>query len=163
MMGGGTTLHEAIRLGANVIGADIDPIPVVQARASLSPLTLAELRLAFHQFFNELYSQIGQYFQTECPICTKEVDIQYTLYGSRKHCACSEVVQLDQFDLRHEANRIIRIWPNTWIISDKVAEPQAPQNQFDLLPEMKNPVRFVVKNIMSYWKFLIINAIRLSR
>ena len=34
MMGGGTTLHEAIRLGANVIGADIDPIPVVQARAT---------------------------------------------------------------------------------------------------------------------------------
>ena len=27
MMGGGTTLHEAIRLGANVIGADLDPIP----------------------------------------------------------------------------------------------------------------------------------------
>ena len=26
MMGGGTTLHEAIRLGANVIGADLDPI-----------------------------------------------------------------------------------------------------------------------------------------
>lgn len=41
MMGGGTTLHEAIRLGANVIGADIDPIPVVQARASLSPLAPA--------------------------------------------------------------------------------------------------------------------------
>jgi putative DNA methylase len=36
MMGGGTTLHEAIRLGANVIGADIDPIPVVQARATLT-------------------------------------------------------------------------------------------------------------------------------
>lgn len=29
MMGGGTTLHEAIRMGANVIGIDIDPIPVV--------------------------------------------------------------------------------------------------------------------------------------
>src|SRR5437762_13241399 len=26
MMGGGTTLHEAIRLGANVIGYDLDPI-----------------------------------------------------------------------------------------------------------------------------------------
>ena len=34
MMGGGTTLHEAIRLGANVIGADIDPIPIIQTRAS---------------------------------------------------------------------------------------------------------------------------------
>lgn len=30
MMGGGTILHEAIRLGANVIGYDIDPIPVLQ-------------------------------------------------------------------------------------------------------------------------------------
>ncbi|MCA9961634.1 MAG: hypothetical protein KC443_21495, partial [Anaerolineales bacterium] len=35
MMGGGTTLHEAIRLGANVIGADLDPIPMLQVRASL--------------------------------------------------------------------------------------------------------------------------------
>ena len=40
MMGGGTTLHEAIRLGANVIGADIDPIPVVQARATLTQAAL---------------------------------------------------------------------------------------------------------------------------
>src|SRR5262245_7709633 len=38
MMGGGTTLHEAIRLGASVIGADIDPIPVLQARATLATL-----------------------------------------------------------------------------------------------------------------------------
>ena len=34
MMGGGTTLHESIRLGANVIGVDIDPIPILQARAT---------------------------------------------------------------------------------------------------------------------------------
>jgi len=33
MIGGGTTLHEAIRMGANVIGVDLDPIPVLQARA----------------------------------------------------------------------------------------------------------------------------------
>jgi adenine-specific DNA methylase len=30
MMGGGTILHEAIRMGASVIGIDIDPIPVLQ-------------------------------------------------------------------------------------------------------------------------------------
>jgi adenine-specific DNA methylase len=36
MMGGGTTLHEAIRLGANVVGSDIDPIPVLQTRATLT-------------------------------------------------------------------------------------------------------------------------------
>lgn len=133
MMGGGTTLHEAIRLGANVIGADIDPIPIVQARASLAPLALRELRTAFQQFFDELYSQIGQYFQTKCPICARKIDAQYTLYGSRKRCACGEVVQLDQFDLRHESDRIIRIWPNTWIITDSDAEPEGSAKPIRLI------------------------------
>lgn len=54
MMGGGTTLHEAIRLGASVIGADIDPIPVVQARTTLTQAALADLRTAFNQFFFDL-------------------------------------------------------------------------------------------------------------
>ena len=133
MMGGGTTLHEAIRLGANVIGADIDPIPVVQARASLSPLALRDLRTAFNQFFEDLYSQVGLYFQTECPVCVRKFDIQYTLYGSRKQCDCGEVVQIDQFDLRHETNRTIRIWPDTWMISDKESEPEGETNPIRLI------------------------------
>jgi putative DNA methylase len=47
MMGGGTTLHEAIRLGAHVIGADLEPIPVLQARATLTKVDLAELERAY--------------------------------------------------------------------------------------------------------------------
>jgi putative DNA methylase len=133
MMGGGTTLHEAIRLGANVIGADIDPIPIVQARASLAPLTLRDLTIAFTQFFDGLYSQIGQYFRTECPTCARKVDLHYTLYGSRKKCDCGEVIQIDQFDLRHEANRTIRIWPNTWMISDEESEPEGETKPIRLI------------------------------
>ena len=53
-MGGGTTLHEAIRLEANVIGADIDPIPVLQARATLSEIPLTRLEAAFEQLFHTL-------------------------------------------------------------------------------------------------------------
>ena len=41
IMGGSTTLHEAIQLRANIIGADIDPIPIAQARATLAPASLA--------------------------------------------------------------------------------------------------------------------------
>lgn len=108
MMGGGTTLHEAIRLGANVIGADIDPIPVVQARAALTKVAFADLQNSFDQFFSNLYDSLGHYFQTECPECEKTVDVQYTLHGLRKTCACGEVVQIDQYDLRHESGRTIR-------------------------------------------------------
>lgn len=133
MMGGGTTLHEAIRLGANVIGADIDPIPVVQARATLTQASLAGLRTAFGQFFDELYDALGCYFQTECPICLQTVDTQYTLYGLRKHCICGEVVQIDQYDLRHEANRKIRIWPNNWEITDNLTVPTVPNKAIRLI------------------------------
>lgn len=124
MMGGGTTLHEAIRLGAGVIGADVDPIPVVQARTALTQAALADLRTAFDQFFSNLYNSLGHYFQTECPTCQRTVDIQYTLHGLRKSCTCEEVVQIDQYDLRHEANATIRIWPQSWAISDSRSDPE---------------------------------------
>ena len=116
MMGGGTTLHEAIRLGANVIGADIDPIPVMQNRASLSEEIPENLRTSFNRFYSNLYNSLGRYFQTECPSCNQSVDSQYTLHGQRKVCTCGEVVQIDQLDLRHEADRIIRICPDSWQI-----------------------------------------------
>jgi putative DNA methylase len=124
MMGGGTTLHEAIRLGANVIGADIDPIPVVQARATLTQVELEELQVAFNRFFADLYAQVGAYFQTECPECEQTLDTQYTLHGLRKRCACGEVVQIDQYELRHEAERMLRIWPETWEINDAATAPR---------------------------------------
>ena len=126
MMGGGTTLHEAIRLGANVIGADIDPIPVVQARAALTQVAPTALRAAFNQFFSELHTGLSHYFQTECPTCQKTIDSQYTLHGLRKTCACGEVVQIDQFVLRHEAERKIRICPDSWEITNERSEPEAP-------------------------------------
>ena len=124
MMGGGTTLHEAIRLGANVIGADIDPIPVVQARASLTHVPLGTLRSTFNEFFSDLHVGLRYYFQTECPTCLKTVDSQYALHGLRKTCACGEIVQIDRFELRHEAERIVRICPDSWEITTGQCEPK---------------------------------------
>jgi len=124
MMGGGTTLHEAIRLGASVIGADIDPIPIVQARATLTQASLKDLQTAFDQFFDDLYCRVGSYFQTECPDCEQTLDAQYALYGLRKRCGCGEVVQLDQYELRQEEERTLRIWPENWEISDTARVPK---------------------------------------
>ena len=119
MMGGGTTLHEAIRLGANVIGADIDPIPITQARASLSPARLPDLRAAFDSFFADLYGSLRHYYQTECPTCSRTTAIQYTLHGMRKKCVCRDVVQIDQYTLRHEGERQISINPYDLTISER--------------------------------------------
>ena len=116
MMGGGTTLHEAIRLGANVIGADIDPIPVLQARATLTHAEITDLRTAFNEFFSSIYNNLRHCFETECPTCEKTVDSQYTLYGLSKFCDCGKVVQIDQYNLRQEEDRTICICPESWDI-----------------------------------------------
>ena len=114
MMGGGTTLHEAIRLGANVIGADIDPIPILQARATLSNVPLSDLKIAFTQFYNELYKSLSHLYQTTCPHCELSYEWQFMLYGLRRHCACREVLVVDSLIFRYnQDDSVIRIDPDT--------------------------------------------------
>jgi putative DNA methylase len=100
MMGGGTTLHEALRLGARVIGIDIDPIPVVQARAALADIPLWQKEGEFDAFFKALRSKLSQLYLTTCPICSEPVEFRFVLYGYRKHCRCGDVVVVDSLVVR---------------------------------------------------------------
>jgi len=104
MMGGGTTLHEAIRLGANVIGYDLDPIPVLQTRASMSQAPLEEKELVFRDFLRALEEKLRPYFKSRCPTCAGWAEVQFMLYGARKSCDCREALVVDSFLLREEPN-----------------------------------------------------------
>ena len=104
MMGGGTTLHEAIRLGAGVIGLDIDPIPVLQARATLTDCPLDELQAGFDRFYDALEQEVGGYHVTHCPVCDEPTPAWYTLHGARRRCGCGEVLAVDSLVLRHESD-----------------------------------------------------------
>jgi putative DNA methylase len=103
MMGGGTTIHEAIRLGANVIGVDLDPIPVLQARASLTAMSLPRIRSAFGQFFDVLRDSIGPQFFTHCPTCQEQIPLWYSLYGLKRSCSCRDVLVVDSLVIRYRA------------------------------------------------------------
>ncbi|MEZ4592838.1 MAG: hypothetical protein R3D55_17090 [Chloroflexota bacterium] len=104
MMGGGTTLHEAIRLGAHVIGADLEPIPVLQARATLTRVGLEALEKAYKQFFTALRKEIAPFFQTTCPETGLETPINYTLYGVKRICNGRSVIMVDSLVLRVESD-----------------------------------------------------------
>lgn len=114
MIGGGTILHEAIRMEANVIGVDLDPIPVLQARATLSAVPLRELEAAFKRLFQALRNDLEvDHFVTVCPTCAVPTPMRYVLYGLRRFCNCGPVLVLDSFVLRQEANgSLIRICPD---------------------------------------------------
>lgn len=105
MMGGGTTLHEAIRMGASVIGVDLDPIPVLQARATLSSAPLDALEAAFSTLLGALDDEIGPLFQTECPHCADTTPMRFLLYGARRRCGCGPAIMVDSLVLRYEGGR----------------------------------------------------------
>lgn len=131
MMGGATTLHEAIRLGANVIGYDVDPIPVLQARASLTEINLQEKQDTFNTFLEKLDQKLSPYFEISCPICSKKSDMQFLLYGLRRQTDKDEAIFVDSFTLRAETNgdrkTILDFYPSlkvtrenrTWPLIDK--------------------------------------------
>ncbi|KAA3658474.1 MAG: hypothetical protein DWQ04_25020 [Chloroflexi bacterium] len=104
MMGGATTLHEAIRMGANVIGADLDPIPILQARASLSKVSLVDLEQAFRQFYQRMWRDLEPHYLTTSPVTGTAVPINYTLYGVQRTCTCGPVIVVDSFILRQETD-----------------------------------------------------------
>ena len=102
MMGGATTLHEALRLGASVAGADIDPIPVLQARATLTLLPLAALEAAFGPFLARLRQELASQWQTQSP-SGQAVPLRYAFYGLQRVCGCHRpVLQVDTILLRTE-------------------------------------------------------------
>jgi len=112
MMGGGTTLHEAIRMGANVIGVDIDPIPVLQAKATLNITPLIRKKSIFNEFLRALRNKLDPLYRTTCPYCKQDAEIQFVLYGLRKRCSCREVLFIDQLLLRKEKNNSAYICSN---------------------------------------------------
>lgn len=112
MMGGGTTLHEAIRLGANVIGVDIDPIPVLQARATLSHVSLLSLEMAYKTFYQRLQKELAPFFVTACPLCGVETSLRFVLYGLRRFGEDGAALIVDSTVLRQESNgTVIHICP----------------------------------------------------
>ena len=107
MMGGGTTVHEAIRLGANVIAADIDPIPVLQARATLTDIPLITLESAYTEFSQELSARLAPHFAADAPDGEPGM-LRFLLYGSRRKCHCATVVMVDTFKLKHRPHVAIQ-------------------------------------------------------
>jgi putative DNA methylase len=114
MMGGGTTVHEAIRMGANIIGIDIDPIPLLQLKATLTPGDVRHKRRTFYEFVGRLEEKLGPLYQTLCPTCQAESETQFVLYGLRRRCACQEVIFVDSLLLREDTDsrRSIYICPH---------------------------------------------------
>lgn len=76
-MGSGTTVGEALKLGANVIGCDINPVSTFMVRQELTRVSLSSLCETFKQIEADVAPNIRHYYKTIDPETGNEIPALY--------------------------------------------------------------------------------------
>lgn len=66
-MGSGTTLGEAAKFGASVIGCDVNPVSTFSVNQALTRVGLNSLETEFHNIERDVKAEIQSYYTTICP------------------------------------------------------------------------------------------------
>ena len=76
-MGSGTTLGEALKLGAKAVGCDINPVSSFLVRQAFTRVSEAKLRTAFARLESEVAPKIRRYYQTRDPLTGEVIPVLY--------------------------------------------------------------------------------------
>lgn len=85
-MGGGTTIVESLRLGANAVGVDLNPVAWFVVKKETDGCDLEELERAFRQVEAEVAEEIKRYYRTTCPCCGEQADVMYVFWVKLAPC-----------------------------------------------------------------------------
>jgi len=95
MMGGGTTIIEALRLGCKVIGGDLNPVAWFIVKKSVEDIDPDLLRQALIDIDRDLGDDLRRYYRTTCPECGNEAEGIYYFYYKEIPCPkCAKAVPL---------------------------------------------------------------------
>lgn len=72
MMGGGTTVVEALRTGCKVIAQDLNPVAWFLVKKIVEPADVEDLKNTFEELEEEVAGEIKKYYKTICPCCLEE-------------------------------------------------------------------------------------------
>lgn len=94
-MGGGTPLIEANRLGADVVGWDINPMAWWIVGRELEHLDLDEYSRAGNALVDRLRAEVGSCYETKCSLCEQNVPVKYFLWVKTQPCrGCARNIDL---------------------------------------------------------------------
>lgn len=93
-MGSGTTLGEAIKLGAKAIGCDVNPVSTFLVRQGLTRISEANLRAAFDDLKKMIEPEIRQYYETSDPISGARIPVLYFFWVKTVEAPDGETVPL---------------------------------------------------------------------
>ncbi|MEW6621122.1 MAG: DUF1156 domain-containing protein, partial [bacterium] len=72
MMGGGTTVIEALRLGCKVVAQDLNPVAWFLVKKMVEPVDINLLKEGFKKLEVSIADEIKKYYRTLCPHCLKK-------------------------------------------------------------------------------------------
>ena len=94
-MGGGTSIVEALRLGCNAIGSELNPVARFIVKKQVEAVDLDDLDAAYDRLEEEVAPEIQYYYETECPHCEDHADAMYYFWVKSLPCRnCGEDVAL---------------------------------------------------------------------
>jgi len=93
-MGSGTTLGEALKLGARAIGCDINPVSTFLVRQALTGVGEVELRRAFGVLETEVAPEIRRYYTTRDPHTGQGIPVLYFFWCKTVTTPTGDVVPL---------------------------------------------------------------------
>lgn len=93
-MGSGTTLGEALKVGAKAVGCDINPVSSFLVRQAFTQVSETELRAAFHQLESTIASEIRRYYQTRDPLTGVLIPVLYCFWVKTVTTPSGEVLPL---------------------------------------------------------------------
>ena len=90
MMGGGTTVVEALRTGCKVVSQDLNPVAWFLVKKIVEPVKIEELKEVFKKLELQVVEEIKKYYKTICPHCLNKLA---QLQKKRKEDILKEVVE----------------------------------------------------------------------
>lgn len=112
-MGGGTTLVEALRLGCNVIGIDINPVAWFVTKKEIEPIDLDALDAVMKELEERVGKRIQEYYQTVCP-AGHQADVMYYFWVKVAPCpTCGIPIRLfPNYELSRRDHHHIVVCPH---------------------------------------------------
>lgn len=93
-MGSGTTLGEALKLGAHAVGCDINPVSTFLVRQAFTRVPERELQAAFANLEANVAPQIGRYYRTRDPETGATIPVLYFFWCKTVETPGGDVVPL---------------------------------------------------------------------
>lgn len=95
MMGGGTTVIEALKLGCKVIAGDLNPVSWFLVKKQIDDIDPNLIVSTLQQLDDELGSELRQYYKTICPECGETAEAIYYFYYKMSSCPkCAKEIPL---------------------------------------------------------------------